>query len=65
MSRAIDVVTLTGEEYDALIERIATMHEALHGIVTADWREWQELASAEEFVRWAKSRALHALMPNA
>ena len=28
-----------------------------------DWRKWEELASPEEFVRWAKSRANHALMP--
>lgn len=30
--------------------------ETLQGIVDADWRKWEELASPEEFVRWAKSR---------
>ena len=36
--------------------------ETLHGIRDADWRKWDELASPEEFVRWAKSRANHAAM---
>ena len=31
----------------------------------ADWRKWEELATPEEFVRWAKARAMHALRPNA
>ena len=33
--------------------------ESLEYIVNADWRKWEELASPEEFVRWAKSRANH------
>ena len=100
MSRKLDVVTMTGDEYDALIDeidelrkrlvqkmndcvqaeqlqkkdaetywtaremlvsRIERLHETLRGIAAADWKEWQELASAEEFVRWAKARALHTL----
>lgn len=48
-----------------LIERqaaqIEMMRSTLHGIVDADWRKWEELASPEEFVRWAKSRANHVL----
>jgi hypothetical protein len=35
--------------------------ETLRGIVNANWRTWDELASPEEFERWAKSRANHAL----
>lgn len=35
--------------------------ETLKGIVAADWRKWDELSSPEEFVRWAKARANHAL----
>ena len=46
-------------------EEIERLRETCRGIAAADWREWQELASAEEFVRWAKARALHALTPNA
>jgi hypothetical protein len=47
---------------DAEIERL---RETLRGIVDADWRTWDELASPEEFVSWAKSRANHALQaPN-
>ena len=37
------------------------LRATLRGIVEADWRKWEELAHAEEFVRWAKSRAAHAL----
>lgn len=40
------------------------MRETLQSIADADWRRWEELASPEEFVRWAKSRAAHALTPN-
>ena len=54
----------TAEAAD-LIERqaaqIEMMRSTLHGIVDADWRKWEELASPEEFVRWAKSRANHVL----
>lgn len=44
---------------------IERLRETLRSIADADWRRWEELASPEEFVRWAKSRANHALMtPN-
>ena len=33
--------------------------ETAEGIVNANWREWHELASPEEFERWVKSRANH------
>ena len=45
-------------------EELARMRETLQGIADADWRKWEELATPEEFVRWAKSRAMHALRPN-
>lgn len=45
-------------------EEIQHMREALQGIADADWRRWEELATPYEFVRWAKSRAAHALRPN-
>ena len=48
----------------ALVEDNMRMRETLQSIVDADWRKWQELASPEEFVRWAKARANHALTPN-
>ena len=35
--------------------------ETLQGIVDANWRAWQELASPDEFVIWAKRRAAHAI----
>jgi len=41
--------------------RVAELEVALRNIVAADWRGWHELASPDEFVRWAKSRANHAL----
>ncbi len=46
-------------------EGIEHMRETLQGIADADWRRWEELATPDEFVRWAKSRAAHALRPNA
>ena len=45
-----------------LEDELADARETLKSIVDADWRTWQELASPEEFVRWAKSRANHALV---
>lgn len=33
--------------------------ETCKGIINADWRKWDELASPEEFERWVKSRANH------
>ena len=47
-----------------LEDELADVRETLKGIVDADWRTWQELASPDEFVRWAKSRANHALVRN-
>lgn len=44
---------------------VKRLRETLQGIADADWRRWEELASPDEFVRWAKSRAMHALRPNA
>lgn len=44
-----------------LVEENRRLREVLQSIVDADWRKWHELASPEEFVRWAKSRANHAL----
>jgi hypothetical protein len=44
---------------------IERLRETLEGIANADWRNWEELASPDEFVRWAKSRAQHALTHNA
>lgn len=35
--------------------------ETLEIILAADWRKWEELASPDEFVRWAKARANYAL----
>ena len=45
-------------------EELARLRETLQGIADADWRRWEELATTDEFVRWAKSRAAHALRPN-
>ena len=47
-----------------LEDQLEDMRTTLNGIVDADWRTWQELASPDEFVRWAKSRANHALVRN-
>lgn len=46
-------------------EEQARLRETLQGIADADWRRWEELATPYAFVRWAKSRAAHALRPNA
>ena len=45
-----------------LVEENRRLREVLQSIVDADWRKWHELAAPEEFVRWAKSRANHALI---
>lgn len=45
-------------------EELARLRETLQGIADADWRRWEELATPYAFVRWAKSRAAHALRPN-
>ena len=47
------------------LEELKRLRETLQGIADADWRKWEELATPEEFVRWAKARAAHALRPNA
>ena len=43
------------------VETLDLMKETLEIIVAADWRKWEELSSPDEFVRWSKSRANHAL----
>ena len=51
------------EEPDDTADRLALVKErdalraTLLSIVDADWRTWEELATPDEFVRWAKSRA--------
>ena len=52
---------LATSSIDALAARVAEMRSTLSVIVTAEWRAWGKLASPEEFVRWAKSRANHAI----
>ena len=77
IKRLRKIATLEAEDYGAepqdhsswqaadVIERqaaqIEMMRSTLQGIVGADWRKWEELASPEEFVRWAKSQANHVL----
>lgn len=60
-----DVCEATIESLRQTVERqavqIEMMRSTLQGIVGADWRKWEEPASPEEFVRWAKSRANHVL----
>lgn len=43
------------------LKEVALLRETLQGIADADWRRWGELATPDEFVLWAKSRAVHAL----
>ena len=45
-------------------KELQRLRETLQGIADADWRRWGDLATPEEFVRWAKSRAAHALRPS-
>jgi hypothetical protein len=42
-------------------EEIARLRETLTMIADADWRDWGELASPDEFVIWAKARASYVL----
>lgn len=66
LSRSIDDVEAAGRAMRAAKDTIERMRQTLLGIVEADWRHWQELADPNEFVRWAKARANHALqVPNA
>lgn len=43
-------------------QEINLLRETLEFIAGADYRKWEELSSPDEFVRWAKSRANHALI---
>lgn len=56
------ILNALGMEEGNPVAAVEFMLETLRGIAGADWRQWEELASPEEFVRWAKSRANHALM---
>ena len=51
----------TPEEFWEALDAIERLRKTLRGIANADYRDWHELASPDEFVRWAKSRARHAL----
>lgn len=42
-----------------LLEALQVLRAQCESMASADWRQWEELASPEEFVRWAKSRASH------
>jgi hypothetical protein len=44
-----------------LRELVDAAEETFTGILNSDWRTWEELASADEFERWAKSRSRHML----
>ena len=58
-----ETAAILADDYAKQAAEIDRLRETLVGIANADWRKWEELASPEEFVRWAKSRANHALMP--
>jgi hypothetical protein len=58
-----DFATRVFKERDALRAEVDKMRETLTGIRDADWRKWEELASPDEFVAWAKRRAYAALTP--
>ena len=51
----------TPDELWEALDDVERLRATLRGIVEADYRKWWELAHPEEFVRWAKSRAAHAL----
>lgn len=36
--------------------------DTIRGIANSNWRQWEELASPDEFERWVKSRAAHATL---
>lgn len=55
------VAAQNNADLDALQADNARLRETFQGIVDADWRKWEELATPDEFVRWAKSRANHML----
>ena len=55
-----DAIALIKLRVDAENE-IVRLRATLQAIVKADWRKWDELATAEDFVLWAKKRALIAL----
>ena len=44
---------------DKKTEALKLALETAEGIANANWREWHELASSNEFERWVKSRASH------
>lgn len=44
---------------DKLLEALRVVQSQCESMAGADWRKWEELASPEEFERWAKSRAAH------
>lgn len=53
------------DKLDARIKELAAqnqqLREQLQMILDADYRKWEDLASPDEFVRWAKSRANYML----
>lgn len=61
MNDAIESVNALCRARDDAFAEIDALRETLRGIAEADYRKWEEFASPEEFVRWAKSRANHAL----
>lgn len=46
-------------ENERLREALATLQMQCNSLAASNWREWQELASPQEFERWVKSRAVH------
>ena len=44
---------------DKTTEALKLALETAEAIVAANWKTWEELATPEEFERWAKSRANH------
>lgn len=58
---AVSAANMARKRVRELEAQVTVLRETLQGIADADWRKWEELASPDEFVRWAKSRASHAL----
>lgn len=58
MSRALDVVTLTGEEYDALRYEVEDLRDVLRKLVEHDVTYWDSRGEVRHDVGTSKAEAM-------
>lgn len=58
VDQSLEIIRLKDANRE-LLEALKVSQAQCKSIAGSNWRQWEELATPEEFERWVKSRAAH------